>query len=126
MSVACVDAFVAVVPSFVERFMSAPARFAGTPLTRLCPDCAGRGRANQPTGCHALWLSAGPAPACGPTPSFPFLAVWFSGIPRENNKRLERGKGDYMNLSTLICLEIVTALLTIIAVVAIIFGEPQR
>lgn len=31
-----------------------------------------------------------------------------------------------MNLSTLICLETVTALLTILAIIAIIFGEPQR
>ena len=48
------------------------------------------------------------------------------GTLRENNKRLERGKGDYMNLSTLICMETATALLTTIAVVAIIFGDARR
>ena len=46
--------------------------------------------------------------------------------PHENNKRLEREKGDYMNLSTLICVETATALVTTIAIVAIIFGDARR
>jgi hypothetical protein len=37
----------------------------------------------------------------------------------KNNKRLERGKGKYMNLSTLICLELINASLTLIALLAI-------
>jgi hypothetical protein len=37
-----------------------------------------------------------------------------------NNKRLERGKGDHMNLEQLIFAELVNVMLTLIAITAIV------
>jgi hypothetical protein len=45
---------------------------------------------------------------------------------RENNKRLETGKGDYMNFTTFICLETITMILTVVAVTAIALYRPPR
>jgi hypothetical protein len=42
------------------------------------------------------------------------------GELRENNKRLERGKGNYMNLSTFISSETIIVLVTFITLVAIV------
>jgi hypothetical protein len=44
---------------------------------------------------------------------------------RENNKRLARGKGNNMNLSTLISAEIVIVLVTLITLAAIV-DRPSR
>jgi hypothetical protein len=48
------------------------------------------------------------------------------GTRPENNKRLERGTGDYMNFTTFICLETIAMILTVIAVTAIALYRPPR
>jgi hypothetical protein len=95
---------------------SGPVR--GRAATAAGPGCARRRRAN-PADCHAAWLSRWPVARVRAFALLSLSRRLVSFLWCRNNKRLERGKGDNMNLVQLLFAETINVLLTVIAITAI-------